>query len=171
MLITYGGRVSLPANVNILFNNPPIVRPDHFAVTLGDTVELPVLDNDFDPEKITLRVVANSAAGLGIAWTNNGQLFYTAGTNTGRDSFTYTARDTFGGTGTTNVLVTILPSTTIGATWSLAAGSVNPTRRKIAASFSTPTLDEKRPRSPDLLYPGRTHTSFLRASYCPSAAS
>jgi hypothetical protein len=107
------GRVSLPAQVNILLNNPPIVRRDRFAVTVGNTVNLTdsVLMNDFDPEKSTLLVITNTPASLGTALTTtNNQLFYTAGTNIGNDVFTYTVRDALGGTATTNVLIRILPA-------------------------------------------------------------
>ena len=104
------GRVSLPHSINVEFNNPPIVRRDRFAIRAGTSDNfLDVLANDFDPDRDPLKVSATSG-GSGTISLDDGRIFYTAPGSPGLDSFTYTADDGRGGTATTNVLITVMPS-------------------------------------------------------------
>ena len=73
---------------------PPFALNDAFTVLAGATASLDVLRGDVDPEGTVLRVSAIGAPGHGTATTDGWVVTYDPAPGfTGRDVFTYTARD------------------------------------------------------------------------------
>ncbi len=92
-------------------NTSPIARPDQATTSHGTPVEIPLLDNDEDPDGDPL-----SLTGLGIpangqlALNPNGSVTYTPEPGySGADSFTYTVADGRGGHAVGEVQITVAP--------------------------------------------------------------
>jgi hypothetical protein len=106
------GRFGLPTNVNVSFNNRPVLRTDFVGVSVASGSNyVDVLFNDRDPDGDSLTVTNITATNCthGIAGRIGSTVYYIPTNSSGRDSFWYTVSDGRGGTATTNVSVIILP--------------------------------------------------------------
>ena len=115
---------TLTVHVDVL-NNDPTCAADTATTSSNASVEVPVLANDADPEGDVLAVVAVGPAGHGtvalgevalgaggilapVRAASSGAVTYTpARSFVGRDSFTYTVSDGYGGTATGQVTVDV----------------------------------------------------------------
>lgn len=88
-------------------NLPPLAVADKVSVVVGNTVSIPVLANDSDPEGDALSIVAVSKPSKGTASLAGSQISYKAGSRKATDSFTYTVSDARGNKATATVTVTI----------------------------------------------------------------
>lgn len=110
--------VSNTATVNITINavnDVPIANPD-FATTLEEeAVFIPVLSNDTDVDNAlvatSLVVASGPSNGSAIVESSTGMIIYTPKKDfTGTDSFTYTVKDTGGGTSVPAIVtITVYP--------------------------------------------------------------
>ena len=82
---------------------------DTAATTRNLPVTVPVLANDTNPDNLALTVAIGTAPAHGTAVANpDGTVSYTPAAGfVGADTFTYTAMDPFGRTGTATVTVTV----------------------------------------------------------------
>lgn len=97
------GSVTDTATVTItIIDQPPVAQDDSYVTVSGGTVEITdaaqgVLDNDSDPEFVTLTVLADSGQSTNLGtytMATDGTFTYTAPSNfSGEDSFQYTATD------------------------------------------------------------------------------
>ncbi|WP_353932490.1 tandem-95 repeat protein [Okeanomitos corallinicola TIOX110] len=112
------GVVSNPANVNVTVtpvNDIPVANNDSLIIQQGEdiTVNIKVLDNDSDVEngidETTVQIVRDPNRGTATVNPTTGEVTYTPDSDFfGRDSFTYTFKDTDGATssvGTVNIFV------------------------------------------------------------------
>jgi hypothetical protein len=90
-------------------NRPPVARDDSATVPPGQSVDIGVLDNDYDPDGDLFHIIPN---GVGTpshgsaAADSSGDIEYTANPSFhGSDSFTYTIEDSHGATATATVTV------------------------------------------------------------------
>ena len=105
-------------------NAAPVAGDDALSVSPGETVEIPVLDNDYDPDGNlvagSLSIVRQPASGAaGPGWSEGGRaaIAYTAASTDGVDSFAYQVCDTLGACATAEVAVAIgTPECTITGT-------------------------------------------------------
>lgn len=85
----------------IEFNEAPVVEPDSYTATAGETLTVPAVDgvlgNDSDPEDSSLTaVIANEPANGLVDLNSDGSFTYTPDDSfIGTDSFTYVANDGF----------------------------------------------------------------------------
>lgn len=75
------------------FNSPPSAVNDAASVATGNSVQIPVLANDSDPEGDTLIVLDVSPANKGSVSLSGNVVTYTAGRKRGNDTLTYTISD------------------------------------------------------------------------------
>lgn len=101
------GEASVSTLVAPVVNRPPLAVTDKVSVVVGNTVSIPVLANDSDPEGDALSIVAISKPSKGTASIAGSQISYKAGTRKATDSFTYTISDGHGNKASTTVTVTI----------------------------------------------------------------
>ncbi len=92
----------------------PVVSDDAAHTAPGETLEVSVLDNDYDPNENlaegSLAIVTAPVAGTAqVAVSATGELVirYVAGDRDGADSFSYEVCDTLGACGTAEVAVTV----------------------------------------------------------------
>ncbi|SEK95277.1 conserved repeat domain-containing protein [Stigmatella aurantiaca] len=105
-----GGTDTATVTVTVALNNPPDGKEDSYEVYPGgDPIELPVLDNDTDPDPgDTLTVIEVTQPGNGKVTLENGKVRYQPDPGfTGTDTFTYTVSDGKGGTDVVTVTVTV----------------------------------------------------------------
>ena len=98
-----------------IINDSPVALDDSATTEQGVAVVIDVLANDFDPEDDALTVSYLGTASLtggAVTCTGAGLCTYTpsAGYN-GQDTFSYTVKDTHGGTDTATVTITVYPRT------------------------------------------------------------
>jgi hypothetical protein len=87
----------------------PIIRPDT-ATTTGSPIQIPVLENDTDPDGGPLTVVSVTGNQGTVQIGDDGVLLYVPPSKfAGIDSFVYTASNPNGGSGSANVSVTVDP--------------------------------------------------------------
>ena len=89
---------------------PPVVTNDTAVVRAGDVVTVPVLDNDSSPAGLNLSVDSQvSLVGdeLGTAWVSENTVRFRAGSQPGRTSYAYTAKDDQGQTASGIVTVEV----------------------------------------------------------------
>lgn len=101
--------VNVTAAPVLVTNNPPIAMADSIKVVVGQTVIIPVLDNDADPDGDTLTITNVQRARRGsISISNSGKdLSYKAGWRTGSETVSYTVSDGRGGKASAQVTITI----------------------------------------------------------------
>ena len=91
-------------------NLPPLAVDDAVRIVAGDSVVVPVLANDVDPDEDTLSLVVVEAPGHGTVQVEPGgdKLRYTPQEGfVGSDSFAYTVSDGWGGTAAANVTIAV----------------------------------------------------------------
>ena len=95
-------------------NQAPHAANDTAGTVQGVSVRVQVLANDSDPEGTALTVAAVGTPGHGSTVINadNTVAYYPVSTFSGTDTFSYTARDAGGATGTATVTVTVTADTT-----------------------------------------------------------
>ncbi len=98
------------AVVTVRTNAGPVAVDDSGATATDTELEIPVLDDDTDPDGDTLTVVSATQGAHGsTVVTADGTVLYTPSTGyAGPDSFSYTVSDGHGGTATAEVAVTVL---------------------------------------------------------------
>jgi hypothetical protein len=110
----YGARVD---NLTILVvpdgpaNRPPVARDDSATVPPGQSVDIPVLDNDYDPDGDLFHIIPNGVGtpshGSAVA-NSSGDIVYTADPSFhGTDSFAYSIEDSHGATASGEVKVVV----------------------------------------------------------------
>ncbi|MBW4487728.1 MAG: tandem-95 repeat protein [Trichocoleus desertorum ATA4-8-CV12] len=113
-----GGTATGVANITIApVNDAPTARDDAYTVNEDGRISITgtngVLrnDTDIDGDRLIVSVSdTNSVQGGTVVVNNNGSFTYQAPTNfSGTDSFTYTAADPSGDTGSATVIVTVNP--------------------------------------------------------------
>jgi uncharacterized repeat protein (TIGR01451 family) len=91
-------------------NNPPVVTADVGATFEGDPVEVPVLENDFDPDADPFHYDGvTQPAGGSVTCHIFGCTYSPSPGFVGDDSFTYSLADDRGGHGTAEVKVKVHP--------------------------------------------------------------
>jgi hypothetical protein len=89
-------------------DTPPVARDDAAKVRRrGQSVTIPVLMNDFDPDGDRLSILSSGTPWLGTVRVSGGSLIYTSSRRTGVVSFTYKIGDGRGGSATATVRVTV----------------------------------------------------------------
>ena len=86
-------------------NDVPIAEPDEAVVVIGDSVTIPVLDNDYD-DNDALSISAVEAEG-GTAEVVNNEVVFTPGDVPGTYTITYTVTDDADQTATTDITVEV----------------------------------------------------------------
>jgi hypothetical protein len=110
---TRGATSTATVNVSVAAstNGAPNVVADITPTPYGTPVDINVLANDTDPEGQTLTIASVTTPNSGTTQIVNGKVRYTPSSNFntagGSDSFSYTARDPQGATGTTTVTVNV----------------------------------------------------------------
>jgi large repetitive protein len=106
-----GGTDTATVTVTVTANQSPDAVDDNFPARTDLATSLPVLNNDFDPDFDTLSITAwdNSSTQGGTVDCSSGLecVYASPSVFTGEDSFTYTIDDSFGGTDTATVTVTV----------------------------------------------------------------
>lgn len=94
---------------NMQPNGAPVAVDDTAATTEDASVDINVLANDRDPEGDPISIVSATAGSNGTTAVNaNGTIRYTPrATFSGSDQFSYTIKDSNGGTGSAKVSVTV----------------------------------------------------------------
>lgn len=105
---TATANVSVTVTAAPLVNRNPVAVGDTAKVVIGQTVVIPVLANDSDPDGNTLSISALGTAKRGRATHNGTQVTYVAGTRTGTDTFSYTVSDGKGGRATASITVSLV---------------------------------------------------------------
>jgi len=91
-------------------NQPPIALNDVATTAESSSVNVPVLNNDFDADDDEISLTAVETPNNGTVSIEENQLLYTPTANfTGTDSFTYRISDGNGGTDSATVSVTVEP--------------------------------------------------------------
>lgn len=103
-------------------NMAPTANPDTAEVLLRSSVDIPVLDNDTDPENDGLTLVTVSSANKGSVSINGNQVTYVAGSKRGGDIFTYTMTDNNGNDVTGTVTIAIVRNLSDGSDDSSGGG-------------------------------------------------
>ncbi len=104
-------RVEIEVVTDPNLNRAPVTRPDDVVIRSGDTVIIPVLANDDDPDGDALEFGDIGLPSKGTVQVLDGFLRYEANQDvTGTDKFIYEVIDRRGGTATAEVLVGVLPS-------------------------------------------------------------
>ena len=123
-------------------NRPPVANTDSVAVVAGKTTRLAVLGNDSDPDghSVTVATVGSAGRGTLAVTTDRKGINYTAAKgHTGSDSFTYTARDGYGGvSGAATVTVAVQNRPPVAKSDSLAAAYNISTRLAVPANDTDP---------------------------------
>ena len=116
------GYIAAMDEVVISDDSVPVAVNDSFGSPHGaTTVDLPVLDNDFDADGNTLAIINPTLGGtisssLGGTVSNvGGTLQFAPNGTTGTDSFTYTISDGYGGTSTATVAIDLDNSAPVAA--------------------------------------------------------
>lgn len=86
---------------------PPIATDDQKTVLRGDTVKIPVLDNDRDPNGGDLQIVRVSSPQSGKAEIQGDQIVYYHNEGQSGDRFTYTIKNSAGKTAEATVTITV----------------------------------------------------------------
>lgn len=87
---------------------PPVARDDSARVRRrGQSVTIPVLQNDTDADGDPLTILSTGTPSMGTVSTSGGTLVYTSSRRTGQVSFTYRISDGRGGTATATVWITV----------------------------------------------------------------
>ena len=106
-----GTAEATPTAAAALANAAPTAVADTASVQSGQTVTIPVLENDSDPDGDALELTAVTPGGHGVAAVAGANVTYTANTGyVGDDSITYTVSDPQGATATATVTVTVTPA-------------------------------------------------------------
>jgi len=107
----YGGTATAGVTVTVTAkNHAPVANPDSVSISKGDTVVIPVLANDSDPDGDVLVITGVSGANKGTVSWQPGQTTITYAHNPkrkGSDSFSYTIDDGRGGQATTTVSISL----------------------------------------------------------------
>jgi len=107
----YGATASASVSVTIsAANQAPVANADGVNISPGDTVLIPVLDNDTDPDGDTLEITAVSNANKGtVSWhAGDSAITYTHNPKRkGNDSFSYSISDGHGGTASATVTISL----------------------------------------------------------------
>lgn len=91
-------------------NRPPTLRQDRVTVRSGETVRIPVLSNDDDPDGDVLRVVNGGLPSKGAVSVERDAIRYDANPGSvGTDRFFYTVDDGHGAGAAAEVTVGVLP--------------------------------------------------------------
>jgi len=107
---------SAEATVKVLIsappsNRPPIARADQATTEAGQSIEINVLANDFDPEQDGLKIFSISQPLTGeVTLAGNKLNYHPKPKFVGQDQFTYQIRDKSGQIAQAPVNVTILPT-------------------------------------------------------------
>ena len=93
-------------------NRAPIARPDEATTKQGVPVEVPVLDNDRDPDagdRLTVASAADGLHGTTMVHSNNTVTYAPSLDFAGVDTFTYIVADQHGASATGHVQITVTP--------------------------------------------------------------
>ena len=97
------------ASALIAINNAPVLTADSATTSQGTEIDIPVLDNDFDPDGDQLTLTSGGAPGSGtVSCADFGCTYTPEGGFRGTDTFTYTVSDGRGGSASTSVSVTVV---------------------------------------------------------------
>lgn len=111
---TFGAKSTATVTVNVtaapvsIVNRSPLAMSDTAKVVVGNTITIPVLSNDSDPDGDALTVTTLKQGSRGFATTNGKEVIYKAGNRTGNDTISYTISDGRGGKATGKVYITIV---------------------------------------------------------------
>ena len=138
-------------------DRPPVARPDHLGVRLGQSTILHPLDNDFDPDGDLLAITKVSSVDSPAAQVeivSNGQaLKVTVNSDPGRDiHFRYTIDDGRGKQGDATVTVHVYPLTQNTAPTRLASAPKLTVSLAGTQSVTMPILGDWRDREGDSLF-------------------
>lgn len=107
----YGRAVSAPAVVYITVQNPnrsPVAVNDTATVIKNSAVSIPVLNNDYDPDKDPLTIISVTNGKYGGTSISGSNIIYTPRKGfVGKDSFSYTISDGKGATASASVNITV----------------------------------------------------------------
>lgn len=107
----YGGTATAGVTVTVnAKNHAPVANPDSVSISRGDTVVIPVLANDSDPDGDVLVITGVTGANKGTVSWQPGQTTITYAHNPrrkGSDSFSYTIGDGHGGQAAATVSISL----------------------------------------------------------------
>lgn len=98
--------VNVTAAPVVVVNRAPVAVADSIKVLIGQTVLIPVLNNDFDPDGDALKITSFKQARRGYITNTGKELSYKAGSRTGIEIVNYTITDGLGGKATAQVTIT-----------------------------------------------------------------
>ena len=125
-------------------NNVPVAVNDSATVNSGETVNIPVLINDSDPDGDLLSIsgFASTSGNGGTIIQSGNQLAYTASASfTGNDSFSYSISDGRGGTDSATVNVTVVNSSPVANDDSATVNAGETVTLAVLANDSDPDGD------------------------------
>ncbi|HRI26499.1 MAG TPA: SdrD B-like domain-containing protein [Chitinophagales bacterium] len=100
--------VTVTASGNCNTNSPPVAVNDVASVIGGNTVTIPVLVNDFDPDGDAISITSNTPPTSGTVVLSGNQFIYTPASGfTGTATFTYQICDTHGACDVATVTITV----------------------------------------------------------------
>jgi hypothetical protein len=110
----FGATATATVTVNVsaapvtTVNRSPVAVSDSIKVIAGQTVSIPALSNDYDPDgdALTISSIKQGSRGYGSISANT--ISYKAGTRTGNDTLTYTITDGRGGKASAKVYISIV---------------------------------------------------------------
>ena len=95
------------ATVRVMITNRnPVAVPDSIKVVAGQTVVIPVLNNDYDLDGDALTISSFKQARRGYITKTSKELSYKAGSRTGSETVSYTISDGRGGKASAQVTIT-----------------------------------------------------------------
>lgn len=108
--ITYTTHTGATADLTVTVNRAPVAVDDSLSVAEGSPTNVPVLDNDFDPDGDALTIASYTQGTHGqVGLDGAGKLTYTPSANyRGSDIFSYVVSDAGGLTATANVLISVI---------------------------------------------------------------
>lgn len=99
--------INVTAAPVVTTNRLPVAVNDSIQVVVGNTVTIPVLSNDYDPDGDALSIVSVKQGSRGYA-TNTGKSLSYKASRTGNDTVSYTISDGRGGKATAKVYISIV---------------------------------------------------------------
>ncbi|WP_298610668.1 DVUA0089 family protein [uncultured Thiothrix sp.] len=112
----FGASATATVTVNVAaapvstVNRLPVAVTDSIKLGIGQTITIPVLNNDSDPDGDALKIISvkSGQRGYAIISSTGKELIYKAGYRTGSDTLSYTISDGRGGKASARVNVSIV---------------------------------------------------------------
>ena len=118
LTVNDGMQPAITQTVNVTINQPPVAVDDTAVTYTGQTITIPVMSNDTDPDGDTLTIQSTVQPANGVVTNTASDITYTPNSGfSGSDTFNYAVADSKGATAQAKVTVTV---------YSLLTASINP---------------------------------------------